>query len=121
MPATEPRGPDPAPLRAVKLVHTVVWAFFAGCILAIPVAAFARRFTTAFLLIGIVLIEVVVLLANRWRCPLTDVARRYSAETRDNFDIYLPEWLARHNKTIFGTLLVAGMIFTALRRMGWPG
>jgi hypothetical protein len=29
----------PAALRRVKGVHTAAWAFFAGCILAIPVAA----------------------------------------------------------------------------------
>jgi hypothetical protein len=26
----------------------------------------------------------------------------------DNFDLYLPIWLARHNKTIFGSLFLAG-------------
>jgi hypothetical protein len=53
-----------------------------------------------------------VLLFNRMRCPLTGVAARYTDDRRDNFDIYLPEWLARHNKTIFGTLYVAGVLLT---------
>jgi hypothetical protein len=31
--------------RAVKVVHTVAWAFFAGCILASPAAAWRGDFT----------------------------------------------------------------------------
>jgi hypothetical protein len=32
------------PLLAIKLLHTIVWAFLAGCILALPVTGFLRRF-----------------------------------------------------------------------------
>ena len=38
-------------------------------------------------------------------CPLTIVARRYSDSQLPNFDIYLPIWLARYNKHIYGVLL----------------
>jgi hypothetical protein len=59
-----------------------------------------------------VLVEVIVLVANRLRCLLTAVAARYTSARRANFDIYLPLWLARYNKEIFGTLFVAGVLFT---------
>jgi hypothetical protein len=100
-------------LVLVKLVHTVVWAVLAACVLAIPVAAHLGRLDAAMVLIVIVLVEVLVLLLNRWRCPLTGVAARYTAARADNFDIYLPAWLARHNKTIFGTLFVIGSAYTS--------
>jgi hypothetical protein len=103
-----------ATLRLVKLVHTVVWAVFAGSIVLLPVAAWRGHFALALVLIGLVLVEVLVLLANRWRCPLTDVAARYTDDRPDNFDIYLPLWLARYNKQIFGTLFVVGLLVTAL-------
>jgi len=99
-------------LEAIKLAHTVIWAFFAACILAVPWYTWTGRFGRAFGLIAIVTVEVVILVLNRWRCPLTDVAARYTEKRRDNFDIYLPLWLARHNKTIFGILFVGGVIFT---------
>ena len=99
-------------LRAVKVVHTVAWALFAGCIVALPLFAWRREFTVATILIAIVTAEVLVLLANRLRCPLTDIAARYTDDRRDNFDIYLPLWIARYNKHIFGTLFVAGVLFT---------
>ncbi len=52
---------------------------------------------------------------NKWRCPLTSVASRYTDDRRENFDIYLPEWLAKHNKLIFGALYFAGVVFAVAR------
>jgi hypothetical protein len=79
-------------LRIVKVAHTVVWAVFAGCILAIPVDVIQDRIDRALLLISVVSLEVLVLYVNSWRCPLTAVAARYTDNRRDNFDIYLPNW-----------------------------
>lgn len=95
-------------LTAVKLLHTVIWAIFAGSILVLPFTGVFRRFRWAAFLTGLVLLECLVLALNRGRCPLTDVAQRFTASTADNFDIYLPNWLARYNKTIFGVIFIAG-------------
>lgn len=99
-------------LQLVKVIHTVVWAVFAGSIVAIPIFAHRGHTRTSWWLIGFVAIEVIVLLANRMRCPLTDMASHYTSERQDNFDIYLPLWLARHNQRIFGGLYVAGIVDT---------
>ena len=98
-------------LVAVKSLHTAVWLFFVGCIVVVPIAGYRGRFLTAAVLSGLVLIECAVLACNHWRCPLTGLAGRYSAERADNFDIHLPNWLARHNKPIFGAFFVAGELF----------
>ena len=98
-------------IKAVKAAHTIVWALLAGCVLAIPLASWRGEHGVAAWLAAIILGEVVVLLLNGWRCPLTSVAARYTPDRRANFDIYLPEWLARHNKSIFGGLYVAGVVF----------
>ena len=95
-------------LTVIKLVHTVIWAILAVSIVAVPVAGVLRRFGWAAVLTAVILIECGVLALNRGRCPLTDVAARFTDERGDNFDIYLPNWLARHNKLIFGLLFVAG-------------
>ncbi|MEQ1519629.1 MAG: hypothetical protein ABL931_24405 [Usitatibacteraceae bacterium] len=96
-------------------MHTVVWAIFAGCIVAIPVASIYGEHRVAAWLAAIVAGEVAVLVLNNMRCPLTGIAARFTEDRRDNFDIYLPEWLARHNKLIFGWLYVAGLVFAFLR------
>jgi hypothetical protein len=97
-------------LTVIKLLHTLVWAFMAGCILAIPVLASTRDFRWAFTLTAVILLECAVLAANRGRCPMTDWAARFTDNRADNFDIYLPMWLARYNKAIFGTLFVVNEI-----------
>ncbi len=106
-------------LRTVKLIHTIVWAFFAGCIFAIPVLSWRGQFVASLALIGVVFVEVIIIWANRWRCPLTDVAARYTNNREANFDIYLPLWLARYNKEVFGTIFVLGMLFTLALWQGW--
>jgi hypothetical protein len=104
--------PSVARLVAIKAIHTVIWAFFVVCILAIWVFALRGDYAHAALAIGIVLVEVLVLILNGWNCPLTAVAARYTDGRHDNFDIYLPEWLARQTKLILGTLYVAGIALT---------
>ncbi len=95
-------------LAAIKLLHTVIWALLAGSIVALPVAGVLRRFRWAATITVVILLECGVLAANGGRCPLTDLAAQYTADRRPNFDIYLPNWLAEHNKVIFGTLFVVG-------------
>jgi len=106
---------SPTALVAIKVAHTVVWVFFVACIVAIPVASWLGEHRAAAWFAAIVFIDVAILLLNGWRCPLTSMAARYTEDRRDNFDIYLPEWLARHNKLIFGTLYAAGMAYALAR------
>jgi hypothetical protein len=105
----------PSALRAIKAVHTLVWAFFASAIVAIPFVAWQGWFTWVVILVTTVLVEVTILALNRMRCPLTAIAARYTEDRRANFDIYLPLWLATHNKRIFGSLFAAGVVFSIWR------
>ena len=106
-------------LRAIRTIHTLIWAFFATSIVAIPICASLDMYAKAVVLAGIVLVEVLVLIYNGWACPLTGIAARYTEDRRDNFDIYLPRVLARYNKQIFGSLYAAGVLFTFIRWAGW--
>jgi hypothetical protein len=103
-----------ASLSFVKLLHTLVWAVLATCVSAIPVLAWLGYDREAVALILVVLVEVLVLIVNGGHCPLTAVAARYTLDRRDNFDIYLPEWLARYNKLIFGSIYLFGVAVTLL-------
>jgi hypothetical protein len=102
-------------LVMVKVFHTAIWGFFAGCIVALPVAAWWNRFDLAAILTGCVVVECAVLGLNRGRCPLTAIAARYTSDRSAAFDIYLPEWVAKRNKILFRTLFVLNeMIVIAL-------
>lgn len=102
-------------LRMIKALHTAAWAFFAAAILLIPVAAWHGAWRANLILIGIVSLECLVLAANGMRCPLTPIAARYTQDRADNFDIYLPLWVARYNKAIFGTLFLVAIVFSVVR------
>jgi hypothetical protein len=99
------------PLALIRLLHTAVWLFFVVCIAAIPVTGGKGEFRWTAILTGTVLAECAILALNRGRCPLTDLASRYTDERRENFDIYLPLWLAQHNKAIFGTLFLLSELY----------
>jgi hypothetical protein len=110
-------------LVRIKLLHTAAWAFFVASILGVWVGAWDARFDLFLVCAGVVMVEVLVLAFNGMQCPLTPIAARYTTDRRPNFDIYLPEWVARHNKTIFGSLFVLGLAYGALRwdrRVGPP-
>jgi hypothetical protein len=95
-------------LTAIKLLHTLIWAFLAASIVALPVVGVFRWFRWAAILTGLVLLECGVLAVNRGRCLLSDLAAKFADDRAPNFDIYLPNWLAQHNRVIFGVLFVAG-------------
>ena len=80
-----------------------------------PVASALGNHRLAAWLAVAVCFEIAVLLANRWACPLTAIAARYTEDRRANFDIYLPEWLARYNKQVFGTLFAAGVVYSLVQ------
>jgi hypothetical protein len=60
---------------------------------------------------SVVLVECAALAMNNGRCPITDLAGRYTEDRTDNSDIYLPLWLARRNKMMFGTLFAIRELF----------
>ena len=102
-------------LTAIKMVHTIMWAFFVACICAVWVFALRSKYVYALISIGIVFVEVIVLALNSMHCPLSPLAARYTVDRRANFDIYLPGWLAGNTKLIFGLLYAAGILVTFAR------
>lgn len=100
-------------LVLIKVVHTVIWVVLSTVIYYLLYAVMVDRIDRWFWWgLGLVGLEIVTLLVFRMSCPLTVVARRYSDSQRANFDIYLPEWLARHNKTIYSVIM--GMVLVGL-------
>jgi len=97
---------DQKKLVKVKILHTAIWIFFNIVLIYLYYAVITNQIGLLFWLgIGAFAVELIVLLIYKWNCPLTFVARNYSDSNLDNFDIYLPIWVARHNKTIYSILL----------------
>lgn len=100
----------------IKLLHTLIWGFFNLVIFYLLYAViFDKIDYWVWICIGLVLLEGIVLLVFKWFCPLTILARRYSDSTKDNFDIFLPNWLARHNKILYTSLFTLALLILAYR------
>jgi len=103
-------------LKAVKMIHTLIWIFFNVVIFYMLYAVVVNKLDKwLWIGFGLVLLEGLTLIIFKWTCPLTLVARKYSDSTRDNFDIYLPNWLARHTKTIYTSLVIVILIVAIIR------
>lgn len=101
---------------AIKSLHTAIWVGYNIVIGYLLYAVIADRIDRWFWIgLGLVGLEVLVLLAFRLYCPLTLVARRYSDSTAPNFDIYLPQGIAKYNKEIYGVVMVLVLIGLVVR------
>ena len=107
-------------LTTIKIIHTVIWVFFNVVLFYMAYAVIADKIDKyVWIGIGLILLEGVVLLSFKKMCPLTIMARKYSKSSKDNFDIYLPNWLARNNKLIYTTffiMIVCGILYRILNK-----
>jgi hypothetical protein len=103
-------------LQVIRFVHTLIWAFFVTVIFYILYSGIMNKVNVlTWVAVGLILAEGVVLTIFKMFCPLTIWARKYSDSQKDNFDIYLPQWLARHNKLIFTSIFIIGVLLVLYR------
>lgn len=103
-------------LLCIKLIHTIIWAFFVVVIFYILFSGIFNRINAyTYIAIGLVVIEGLILLLFGWRCPLTVVGKKYTDDREIGFDIFLPKWIAKNNKVIFGALFGIGAVIVILR------
>ena len=108
-------------LTAIKIIHTLIWLFF-NIVLGYMAYAVSMNHIDIWVWLGItlILVEGLVLVIFRGTCPLTIIARKHSDSTQSNFDIYLPQWLAKYTKiiyTIIFALIISLLIFRLLKNI----
>lgn len=113
-PSARRHDPRKARLVLLKALHTAIWGFLAGCVVAIPIATWMGNFTAALALIRFVAMQIAILAMNSWRCPLQRIAAGYTPDRSANFDIYLPAWLAGRTIFIFGSLFGIGLVLSGV-------
>jgi len=103
-------------LLGIKLIHTIIWAFLVFVICYVFYSGITDSVNTfTWIGIGVIIGEGIVLLVFKMSCPLTLIARKYTDSKKDNFDIFLPNWLAKHNKLIFSSIFLVAMVVVAVR------
>ncbi|WP_040473949.1 hypothetical protein [Flavobacterium frigoris] len=100
-------------LVLIKILHTLIWVVFNFVIFYMLYAVIINK-VDIWLWIGyaLIVLEGIILLIFKFFCPLTIIARKYSDSTKDNFDIYLPNWLAKYNKRIYSRIMILIIILT---------
>ena len=107
---------DNSKLILVKLVHTAIWVFFNVVIFYLLYAVIAGKIDVwVWICLGLIALEALILLIFRSVCPVTIIASRYSDSQRANFDIYLPHWLAKHNKKIYSAIVLIAIVILVFR------
>jgi len=103
-------------LTLIKVTHTTIWAVFVAAIFYVLFAGiFDRVNLLTWICIGLVFVECIVLLIFKWKCPFTLLGQKYTSNHEVGFDIFLPAWLAKHNKVIFGVLFIFGLALVLWR------
>ncbi len=103
-------------LTLIKITHTAIWLFFNVVIFYMLYAVIVNKIDYwLWIGYGLFVLEGITLLAFKFFCPLTILARKYSDSTRANFDIYLPHWLAKYNKQIYTGILGVIIVITIYR------
>ena len=103
-------------LTLIKTIHTIIWIFFNVVIFYLLYAVIADKIDKwVWIGLSLFLFEAIVLLSFKMKCPLTLIARRYSDSGKHNFDIYLPNWLAKHNLKIYFSILLIIILILAYR------
>ena len=103
-------------LILIKIVHTMIWLFFNLVIFYMLYAVIADKLDKwLWIGYGLIIMEGITLVAFKFFCPLTILARKYSNSTKDNFDIYLPNWLAKYTKLIYSGIVAIILLITIYR------
>lgn len=105
-------------LRLLKTIHTIIWALMAGSNFMAFYFAFIGRFDAWFLIpASLLALEIFIITINWWKCPIAKIAEKFTQERQANFDIYLPEWLAKYNVLIFTVLMVVEGLIVLTKRL----
>lgn len=100
-------------LTIIKIIHTLIWIFFNFVIFYMLYAVSTGKIDVwLWLGYGLIILEAITLLIFKLSCPLTIMAGKYSNSAKDNFDIYLPNWLAKYTKLIYTIILIFIIILT---------
>lgn len=103
-------------LTLIKTIHTLIWVFFNIVIFYLFYAVLINKIDKwVWICLGIIVLEGLILLIFKAVCPITLAARRYSDSEKENFDIYLPNWLAKYNKLIYTTIVLIAVVILIYR------
>ena len=103
-------------LFLIKFVHSLIFWWQAACLIYILYAGISRTFNL-ILLIAIlsILLNGILLLLNKGRCPFTTLAENQGAGHGSVTDIFLPDFIARNIFRVSFPFFILELILLAVR------
>lgn len=103
-------------MRLIKIIHSAIWVVMVSAIFYIVYAGITDTINIyLWISLGLLVLEGLALAIFKGSCPLTIVAKKSKTDYQDGDDIFLPKWLAIHNKAVFSTILAVGLILLLYR------
>lgn len=102
----------------IKLVHSLLFFLIGICTIYVFIAAALDHITwLTWMAFGVAVVELLALVFNEWRCPLTDLAENMGAEVGSVADLFLPKWLSDNLFRVFGILFASTCLLLGWRLM----
>jgi len=102
-------------VRFIKLIHTAILIFMSACIVYILYCGITKTYNWILVAaIGVVLMEGIVLIIYRWKCPLTELAKKYGDEKGRVTDMFFPQWFVPHVFQSCAVLFIIGLVILAI-------
>jgi len=100
----------------IKFIHSLIFWWQAACLAYLLYAGITRTFNIILLVaIGSILLNGMLLLLNKGRCPFTTLAEKQGAKKGSVTDIFLPDWIARNIFRVSFPFFIAELILLAVR------
>ncbi len=100
----------------IKLVHSILFLLIGISTIYVFISAALDQINMlTWWAFGVVIVELLALVLNDWRCPLTDLAEQQGADVGSVADLFLPEWLSDRLFLIFGIIFSATCLLLAWR------
>ena len=101
----------------VRFVHIAIFVFFNVVMAVLLYEVVADKISIlTWIAVALFAIEVIVLIANNWTCPLTIYAENlesYRGQTTNIF--FLPKWFGDHMFIFYGGLLIFALLLLVIR------
>lgn len=112
------RGLAHSIIRSIKVLHTAIFGLIMGFIVYFAYSGVRGHLSRWMLVtLALTLVEALVLMVNRGRCPLTIVIEDLGEEHGSVSDICLPAVFARHIPHISTALLGIGLLGLLVRKI----
>ena len=98
----------------LKFIHSVIFFIMAAALGWILYAAIARRYDwTLAVALGLIFMEGLALLLNRFECPFTTLMKKHANTDIAVTDLFLPEWCSRHTFPIATSIFIIELAWLA--------